>query len=72
MAEARCRSCRVPIEWVRTTSGKRIPLDIGEHPGGNIVLVDGVAHYVSADHDTPRRRTHFATCPHAADHRRRA
>jgi hypothetical protein len=72
--EATCTSCEAPIEWVRTTKGSRMPLDVGLYDDGNIDVVDGVAHVVHLPDDPgrlPRRRSHFASCPHADAHRRR-
>ena len=70
---ARCRSCDAPIEWAITVKGSRIPLDPGEDDGGNIIVdVDGIAHVVGPGDNgrVPRRRSHFATCPNAAQHRK--
>lgn len=64
-----CRSCGAPIEWAVTTKGKRIPLDPGTFPDGNIDLVDGVALVYMA---TGGRRSHFASCPNSAQHRKTA
>jgi hypothetical protein len=49
-----------------------MPLDLAPNPDGNIVLRDGIAHYVSTDDPTPeqRRIAHFATCPNASKHRK--
>jgi hypothetical protein len=66
-----CTSCGAEIEWAVTAAGKRIPLDVGDTPDGNLVLLeDGRAiHRSPATTGTPRR-AHFATCPHARRHRR--
>lgn len=69
-----CRSCGAPIEWAITAKGSRIPLDPGLHPNGNIDVVDGIAYVVpvaGSFDPPPRRRSHFASCPHAARHRKR-
>ena len=78
-----CRSCKAPILWVRTEKQKRMPLDAtpvdaSTHQRNTFVLRDtaspagplaiaatpqqlpGEVYYVS----------HFATCPHAQEHRR--
>ena len=67
-----CRSCRAPIEWKKTLSGKSIPLDLEPVPDGNIVLTDGdVAETLGPlelellDPDRARYVSHFATCPDA-------
>jgi hypothetical protein len=67
-----CRSCGAPIEWAVTTKGKRIPLDPGTFDEGNIDVVDGIA-YTTGQLTTVdrRRRSHFATCPNANQHRKR-
>ena len=57
----RCKSCRAPIRWVRSAkNGKPVPLNPAQFL---IVDEEGHAHrgYVP----------HWATCPHADEHRRR-
>jgi hypothetical protein len=59
-----CRSCGAAILWVVThPGGKRMPLDVP--PVKRFVVEDGEAYqrdtYVS----------HFATCPNAAQHRKK-
>lgn len=73
-----CRSCGAPILWALTPKGLRMPLDVEPHPEGNVLLVgDGecrpltAAEVTSGAHPEQRHRAHFATCPHAAQHRRR-
>ena len=80
---ARCRSCRAPIIWAVLPSGRRIPLDSVPERGGNIRLesigpgTDRAAVVLHAP-DLPAAwaseellyRSHFATCPDAARHRR--
>jgi hypothetical protein len=68
-----CRSCDAPIRWVKTTTGKRMPLDAEPVPDGNLVLVDGVATVVDADAAGTRERytSHFSTCPQAKSWRRK-
>jgi len=73
LAEATCRSCGAPIVWVvMFPSGKRMPLDakplhglIRVEPGapatGHMRGKDAEDLYVS----------HFATCPNAAQHRKK-
>lgn len=66
-----CKSCRKPIRWVVTANGKRMPIDPAPSTDGNLVLDDrGVAHF---DWRPGRAKyvSHFATCPNAAQHRRR-
>jgi hypothetical protein len=77
--EARYSSCRARIRWAVTETGNRIPLDADPVDDGNLAA--------RKDGDTIRVRTlgtgeladgelrfvsHFASCPHAAGHRKRA
>lgn len=66
---AACRSCGAPIVWAKTAAGKAMPLDaasvlvmVPRAPTGTAdeVVVDAVRGHLS----------HFATCPHAAQHRK--
>jgi hypothetical protein len=82
-----CRSCGAAIIWVKTETGKAIPLDAEPTEGGNIiisVLGDGVevAHVETVIETKarlacpiPAGRTaflsHFATCPEAKKWRRK-
>jgi hypothetical protein len=64
-----CRSCHAPVEWVSTAAGRYMQLDPGLHDDGNLAIgPDGRAH---ATDDRPARRSHFASCPNAEQHRRR-
>lgn len=78
---SRCRSCEAPILWARTEKGRRIPLDPepyeGPEPAGLFVLREpdartplAVAVPPGAFAGEPNYRSHFATCPNAALHRR--
>lgn len=77
----RCRSCDAPVLWAKTEKGRRMPLDpepyTGSEPAGVFVLrffeagtPTAVAVPPEAFKDEPLYRSHFATCPHAAEHRR--
>ncbi len=69
----RCHSCEAPVRWVRTASGKAMPIDPEPVDGGNVWLdSNGVAHVGDEQWaPSPRRyKSHFATCPNAAKHRR--
>jgi len=76
---SRCRSCGAEILWARSRGGKRVPLDADPTMRGNVVLTDDGEAIVlnQADADQHRRHggtlylAHFATCPEAAQHRRR-
>lgn len=73
----RCRSCEAPVRWVYTEKGRRMPLDpdpyTGPEPTGLFVIRPGdIALAVPPDAfpGEPLYRSHFATCPNAASHRR--
>lgn len=55
----RCESCQAPIIWLKTVSGKNMPVD--RAPGVNSTMV----------FDGDKHTSHFATCPNAAKHRRK-
>ncbi len=72
-----CKSCGARIVWCRTREGKRMPVDAEPHPEGNLVIdANQQAHVLTRDELLPgaanRFRSHFATCPHAAGHRKAA
>lgn len=76
---ATCRSCGAEVEWVVLKSGKRNPLDPDPVDGGNIRVTgthtdeqgrtSPLAEYVG--NGKGDRVSHFATCPNAAQHRRK-
>lgn len=79
----RCKSCKAEIRWALTPKGRRIPLDPGEAPEGNLVLVEdprhidpptayGVAEAEERGLKGQRVISHFATCAQAKQHRRRS
>ena len=76
--EGRCRSCRADIEWARL-NGKPHPFDVVPSEDGSHEIVETptevspIAVYVPASKRMGRRlvKSHFATCPNAAEHRRR-
>ena len=53
-----CQSCEAPIVWLRTQAGKAMPVDAASVRPGDTIFVPNL--HVS----------HFATCPHAAKHRK--
>lgn len=77
-----CATCRAPIVWAYTPSGKRIPLD-AEHtddglrpvtsPQGNLVATgeEILGAVVVRVEQGGRFVSHFATCPDAGQHRRK-
>lgn len=64
-----CRSCNAPLRWVKTTTGADMPLNPDLRVGGNIELIDGIAHVVKPD-GTPRYTSHHSDCPNADSHRK--
>jgi hypothetical protein len=76
---AECRSCKARIVWAVTeATGKRVPIDLVDRPDGNLVYTSPpevdppTVRYLRKDeeYDGTRFVSHFATCPHAAQHRR--
>lgn len=76
--KGQCRSCGAAIRWVRMAgSHKVMPLDAEPVEHGNVRLdALGLAHvHGGGPLDKPPGFgpwyvSHFATCPHAAQHRR--
>lgn len=68
-----CKSCGRSIEWGVTNKGSKMPLDVGEYPDGNLVIVAGIIRmFDSTAHEgQPRRRSHYASCPQAPQWRQR-
>jgi len=76
-----CRSCSAVIIFARTRRGTTMPLDAKPVADGEFVLrdnngahgtpVDAVLFSDAGKVGEPRYRTHFATCPQAAQHRTR-
>ena len=71
-----CGSCHAEILWAPTATGRRMPLDRTPDPDGNVVLLDDRAVVLSPEArdqlptETPRYRSHFASCPNANTHRK--
>lgn len=55
----KCRGCGAPMEWVKSTTGRNIPVDPKRV---TVVLDDGQV--------VTGRVSHFATCPKAGEFRR--
>jgi len=77
MEVAQCKSCGARIIWTLTMKGKRMPVDADPVENGNIALVEG-ENVVTSTVVEPARVpgvllyvSHFATCPNAAQHRKR-
>lgn len=70
---ANCRSCHAEIIWAVTLDGKAMPVDAEPSPDGDRWLLNHPA--ISApvvvkagEHAGPaRHKSHFATCPQAAE-----
>lgn len=59
MKTSRCRSCDAEIVWLKTATGKNMPVDASTVTEGD-------------DKFNPEKHvSHFATCPFAKQHRRR-
>jgi hypothetical protein len=66
LAVCRAPSCRRSIEWVTTEGGKRMPVDSPLLVERVAELLDGrLLSFIRTD------RSHFATCPAAANFRKR-
>ncbi len=61
MRLATCKSCGEYIVWVKTEAGKNMPVDADSFDEGDDLLWDPDKHI-----------SHFATCPNADKHRKRA
>lgn len=73
IGQGACRSCHAPLIWVEQVNGLRHPLN-----GSPLDLVavqieteGGIGGREIQHIDTSINTSHFATCPRAADHRRR-
>lgn len=68
---AQCKSCGASIQWMVSEGGKKIPIDADPSPDGNLILFGTGAHPVPKLWTGDRYKSHFATCPNAAQHRKR-
>lgn len=81
MSDQTCGSCGAPVWWLTNTkTGKRAPIDVYPVLMGNIAVDLGRGTYrvLKAPERKEQRgmgrllcTSHFATCTHAAEHRRR-
>ena len=55
-----CKGCGAEIEWIETTEGKRIPVNLGK-----VVVLSQDGKVVTG------QVPHWATCPRAADFRKK-
>lgn len=76
-----CRSCNAAVQWTRTSKGKPMPLDADPHPDGTFLALPDphaagptIAEFIPAalrgQYPGKLHRSHFATCPNAAAHRK--
>ena len=56
----KCVSCGAEIQWLKTEAGNRMPVDAGQLSAVGATVFD------------PKTMiSHFATCPNAAQHRKK-
>jgi hypothetical protein len=65
----RCSSCGAEIFWAITQRGSRIPLDVQNSLG--FILEGGKVDGAPLVSQKRVYQTHFATCPHAKQHRKK-
>jgi hypothetical protein len=75
---AECDSCQASVIWTITTNAVAMPVDYEPSDGANIALewragkvMSRVVKTALAFGRTDLRTSHFATCPNAAQHRRK-
>lgn len=74
---AACRDCGALVRWALTRRGSAMPINAAPADGGNLILERRSAALVARVvgpmdlEDGDRYVSHFATCPHAAERRRR-
>jgi hypothetical protein len=74
VSAATCRGCSAPILWIRTASGKAMPVDAEPvRQAGKAVLwnPDGTQAMPDAEFVTVGHQSHFATCVKAHEFRRK-
>lgn len=75
---AQCSSCKADIIWSTSEKGSAAPIDFQPSPDGTVALEyrgspTPLSRVVPVKHRfgrTDLRKSHFATCPEAARHRR--
>lgn len=75
----RCRSCKALVLWTLTESGKLMPVDFAPSTEGTIAIRPGrhegkrvwLSRVVELGEVVTRRKSHFATCKFADQHRRK-
>jgi len=78
MQTSTCKSCQQPLRWVRMNTGGLSPVNAEPDPTGNIVIENGIGRVLTgdlfaapADPETPRFKSHFASCTEAEKYRKR-
>jgi hypothetical protein len=72
-----CRSCGKEVIWVRTNTGKTMPVDSKPSPDGNVLLIRDLFGQVESCEVVKKgskdelHLSHFATCPQARKWRKR-
>ncbi len=67
-----CKSCGAPIDWLKhEKTGKRAPIDVAPSPNGScLVNLEEGSYRIAFERSSGTLYTsHFATCPHAGQHR---
>lgn len=63
-----CGRCGDEVVWYRTVNGRPMPLSMGTHENGNIVIENGLVVVLKRDDPrltdptVPKHISHFATC----------
>ena len=77
LPKAVCRGCGAAMVWCSSTTGGTVPLDPCPVADGNLVFVDATRRVVAylrtgevVPAGTARYRSHFSSCPEAAQFRR--
>lgn len=82
MKMSKCASCGADIVWARSSSGRKIPVDVDPDASGNVLLEDRDGDVFAVIVSSLRasnsqetghvlRTSHFQTCPQAKWWRRR-
>ena len=78
MTVVKCKSCGATIFFIKTKTGKSMPVDAEPSPTGNIRLTETGGEVLGKKaaeearlNGTPLYLSHYATCPDAAKYRKR-
>lgn len=66
-----CSSCGAEILFCTTKNGKQMPVDPTPVPNGNLELDGENVRVVKPDPNVMRHVSHYATCIHAKQHRKK-